>query len=547
MRARLYSLIPLLALSLAVGGCGGGDDEDDLDNTGPISGTQQYPGGVWEGTTGAGASTRSVFGYIDPGSDGKGGDFYFAKGAAGNSGYDAIYGRLAVNVTSVVATNVTYFSNQDGKFSQGLTLRGTASADPITKKTSAISASYSDPVGTLAATGSATPLKIQYSVLNNYAARAELLQGTYRGGSVFGGGWMLTISPLGSVTGYIGSCTLTGNAGVRSSNSAVYSINFNLQGEEALCPSASTGQSGVAVLKYDPSTGARTGIWVLTRNSAGPPNTYTLDGTADVGDSGPPSAVGQRAAGYWSGTTNLVGSSDLTAVVLPDNAYFFYRPVGIGYDVLYGTFVGGELSSLSTSNDGVYFANQQSALTRYTGGVTVNADARAGDSFVGSYADPTRGGASTRFVTRPDPFYPYVSPIPQSVAALAGFYRSNAVGFGGASATLKVSALGVVTGTTTDGCLVAAQLRPYPALQVNLNVYRVEGLAYKGTCPQGGGALQSGMASAQFDATGTQVTGLRILAAGLTPDGGRANTVFLGGKLAPELEPEPEPEPEPSR
>lgn len=531
MRARLYSLFSLLALSLLISGCGGGGD-DDPDNTGPVSGTQQYPGGIWEGTTGAGATARSVFGYIDPGADGKGGDFYFAKGAAGNSGYDAIYGRLSVNITSVVATNVTYFSDQDGKFSQGLTLRGTASADPVTKKTTSISASYSDPVGTLAATGSATPIKLRYSVLNNYAARAELLQGTYRGGSVFGGGWMLTISPLGSVTGYIGSCILTGNAGVQSSNSAVYSINFNLQGEEALCPSASSGQTGVAILKYDPTTGARTGIWVLTRNAYGPSTTYVLNGAADVGGSGPPSAVGQKAAGYWTGTTNLVGSSDFTAVVLPDNAYFFYRLVGIGYDVLYGTFVGGELSSLSTSNDGVYFANQQSANNRYTGGVTVNADARAGDSFVGSYVDPTRGGASTRFVTRPDPFYPYMSPVPQSLALLTGVYSSTAVGFGGASASIKVSALGVVTGSTTDGCLVAAQLQPYPALQTNLNAYRVEGLAYKGTCAQAGAVLQSGMASAQFDASGTKVTGLRILAAGLTPDGGRANTVFLGSKVA---------------
>jgi hypothetical protein len=497
-----------------------------------LPGAQQFPGGIWEGTTGSGASARSVFGYIDPGSDGKGGDFYFAKGAAGNSGYDSLYGRLSVNVTSVLATNATYFSGQDGKFAQNLNLRGTASANTVTGKTAVISASYSDPIGTLAATGATTPLKLEYSQLNNYAARAELLAGTYRGGSVFGGGWMLTIGAQGAVSGYVGSCSLTGSAGIQSSNSAVYRINLNLLGDEVLCPSTGTGQGGVAVLKFDLTTGLRTGIWVLTRNTAGQPTTYVLNGSADAVNPGQPSPVGQSAAGHWAGTGNAIGNAGTTAVVLPDNAYFFYKRVGTGYDVLYGTLLGGTQSSLFTSSDGVYFANQQPVQNQYSGGVTVNADARTGESFTGSYADPTLGGASTRFVNSPDPVYPYLSPIPQSVAALAGLYRSNAVGFGGASTSLDISPLGALTGTTSDGCELAAQLQPYPASQANLNVYRVESLAYKGLCPQAGAPLQSGMASAQFDASGTRITGVRILAVGQGPSGQRVNTVFLGGKLS---------------
>lgn len=527
MRTSVHVLFSMVLLSAVLSGCGGGGS-DDLDNTGPLPGAQQFPGGIWEGTTGSGASARSVFGYIDPGSDGKGGDFYFAKGSAGNSGYDSLYGRLSVNVTSVLATNVTYFSGQDGKFAQGLNLRGTASANTVTGRTAVISASYSDPIGTLAATGASTPLKLEYSPLNNYAARAELLAGTYRGGSVFGGGWMLTIGAQGAVSGYVGSCSLTGSAGIQSSGSAVYRFNLNLLGDEVLCPNTGTGQGGVAVLKFDPTTGLRTGIWVLTRNTAGLPTTYVLNGSADAVNPSPPSPVGQSAAGHWAGT----GNAGTTAVVLPDNAYFFYKRVGTGYDVLYGTLLGGDQSSLFTSNDGVYFANQRSVQNQYSGGVTVTADARTGESFTGNYADPTLGGASVRFVNGPDPVYPYLSPIPQSVAALAGVYRSNAVGFGGASTTLDIGPLGTLTGTTSDGCELAAQLQPYPASQANLNVYRVESLTYKGLCPQAGAPLQSGMASAQFDTSGTRVIGLRILAAGQGPSGQRANTVFLGGKLS---------------
>lgn len=533
--------LALLAFSAALSGCGGGGEADD-DNTGPPPGTQQYPAGVWEGTTGVGASARTVLGYIDPGADGKGGEFYFAKSAAGTAGYDALYGRLSVNVTAVQASNVTYFSVQDGKFSNGLNLRGTASANAQTGRTELISGNYSDPVGTIAATGATMPIKLAYSALNNYPAQLSLLEGMYRGGSVFGGGWVLQISALGTVTGNIGSCALTGTATVRPGNSAVYGINLNVTGDEKLCPNANTTQSGVAILKFDANTLARTGIWVLTRNGSGPATTYTLDGGADGPNTQPPAPTQQSASGYWQGTSNASGNTAINAVVLPDSSYFFYKRVGIGYDVLYGTLLTSASSSVVSSNDGTYFANQRSAETQYTSGVELNGDARTGQSFTGSYVDPTAGGTNTRFATTPDTNYPYVSPVPRSIALLQGSYHSNAVGFGGASMDLDLDLSGVLTGTSSDGCTLSATLRPYAGSQ-NLNFYQVESLGYTGLCAAAGGPLQSGMASAQFDAAGQRVIGLRILAAASGPSGARVNTVFLGSWQPSKPKPVPVPEP----
>jgi hypothetical protein len=150
-------------------------------------------------------------------------------------------------------------------------------------------------------------------------------------------------------------------------------------------------------------------------------------------------------------------------------------------------------------------------------------------SFVGNYADPTLAGARILFDTGPDPEYPYASPITQSITALAGQDRSNVLGFGGVSTSLDVSPLGVLKGSTSDGCKLDPQLNPYPASQANLNLYRVERLVYKGLCPQAGTVLQPGIASAQFEAAGTRVVGLRILTAGQGPSE-RVNTVFFGSK-----------------
>ena len=541
MRVLKTSLL-LLSLSAVLSGCGGGAEADDED-TGPVLGAQQYPGGVWEGTTGAGATSRTVLGYIDPGTDGKGGEFYFAKSAAGTAGYDALYGRLSVDIASVFASNVTYFSVQDGKFSSGLSLRGTASASPKTGRTDLISGNYSDPIGTIAATGASVPIKLSYSPLNNYPGRLSFIEGAYRGGSAFGGGWVLQISALGTVTGNIGSCAITGTATVRPGNSAVYGVTLSVTGDERFCPNANTSQSGVAILKFDANSLARTGIWIMTRQNSGPLTTYVLEGAADRPNATPPSPTQQSAAGYWVGTSNASGNTAINAVVLPDNSYFIYKRVGIGYDVLYGTLLTSPNSSVVSSNDGTYFANQRSFETQYTTAVELNGDVRTGQSFSGYYVDPTAGGTNTRFSTTPDKTYPYVSPQPRNLAQLEGSYQSNSVGFGGVSMDLDIDDAGMLTGTTSDVCDFSVVLRLYPGSQY-LNFYQVERLAYTGYCFAAGAPLQSGMASAQFDAAGARVVGLRILAAATGQGGSRFNTVFLGSWQPRKPKPEPVPEPE---
>jgi hypothetical protein len=214
-------------------------------------------------------------------------------------------------------------------------------------------------------------------------------------------------------------------------------------------------------------------------------------------------------------------------VVLSNNDYFFYRRSGSGYDVLFGTLFESGRNPPFTSRDGVYFAHQ---LGQYGGGVAVSATARTSLSLVGSYADPALGGARILFDTSPDPEYPYISRIPRSLTALAGQYRSDALGFGGTRTVLDTTPAGALTGTTSDGCDFQAQLALYPANQTNLNLYRVEGLVYQGLCPQASTLQQSGIASAQFEAAGTRIIGLRMLTAGQGPSGQRVNTVFLGSR-----------------
>ena len=226
-----------LACTALLASCGGGSS--DGADVGPATGVQQYPGGVWEGTVGTGAAQRQVVGYIDPGPQGTGGEFYLAREAPGAAGFDALYGRLNVSVTSVLATGVTYFSVQDGKFATGLTLRGTASNSGKIGRTDAISGNYSDPVQTAAASGATVPLKLAYSSLNFHTASPSLIEGTYRGTGLFGGGWVLTVTPQGQLSGRIGGCLATGSATPRAADSPLYSLTINLSGrqlaDEQLC------------------------------------------------------------------------------------------------------------------------------------------------------------------------------------------------------------------------------------------------------------------------------------------------------------------------
>lgn len=421
---------------------------------------------------------------------------------------------------------------RDGKFANAVSMRGTVSASATTGRTNAISGNYSDPVQTAAATGATTPFKLAYSDLNNYPARLSLVEGTYRGGGVFGGSWVLSVTPQGVLTGSVGACTVNGTVIPRASDSAVYGVSMSLSGNEALCKGTGTTQAGVAVLRFDANPGERSGIWVMTRNASGEANTFVLQGKADAPNTATPAPTAQSAAGNWTGTISGSGATGISAAVLPDGGYFFYRAIGNAYDALYGTLLVTPGSSLVNSNDGVYFSHQAAVGNQYTESMVLSGDARTNASFTGTYASPAQGSAATAFSLVPDTTFPYNGPVPTSVARLAGTYSSPAIGFGGTSVTLKVDALGAITGSTSNGCAITGVIVPYGAgTEANSNLYRVQNVGYTGGgCPYNASPQQSGVASARFDAAGQTVTGLRVLTAARAVSGARFQTVFVGSR-----------------
>jgi hypothetical protein len=528
--------VSVLSLA-ALAGCGGGSDSST--NVGPVTGTQQYPEGVWEGSTGTSTAQRPVFGFISGGSDGKGGNFYLAKGAAGSSSYDGMFGLLRTDIATAQATGVTYFSVQDGKFSTAVSLIGTLSASVTGGRTDTLVGNYTSPANTAAATTTITPFKLSYSRLNNFPAQYSLIQGSYTGGSLFGGSWLLNVDAVGNITGTVSGCTVTGTATPRipgpnsSSTSAAYTLLMNLSGAVASCASTGTSQSGVAILNFD-TLNQKTGIWLLTVNTSGTLNTLVLNGVTVASNIVPPAATQQSPVGFWKPAVST-GVTDLYAVVMPDNSYFFYKRAGGGYDTFFGNLVVATGTSIISSTDGVYFANQNAAATQYTSNVTLSGDARTNLSLRGSYADPTQAGAQTAFSLVPDTTNLFTAPIPASVTGLYNLsFTSAPIGFGGTGITLSIAASqldptkSVITGTTTNGCTVTGNISPYSS-NTQQNLYSVSSLSFAGAgCPLTGQASQSGMASAIYDAAGANITGLRMLTAGAGAAGARTNLVFIG-------------------
>lgn len=550
--SRPVSLLPL-CLAALVASCGGGSGGDD---EGPPPGTQQYPGGFWEGTVGTGAGQRTMVGFIDGGADGKGGEFYFARGAAGAAGYDGLYGLLRTNVTAVQATGVTYYSVQDGKFATGLTLRGTATPDVATGRTSIISGNYTSPAGTAAATGAPTSFKLNYSSLNNYPASADLIAGTYRGSGVFGGQWVFTVSPTGVLSGRVGGCSVQGTATPRARDSALYAVTLNLTGDEISCGTrANSQQTGVAVLRFDASN-VPNGIWVLTRNSTGSDNTYVLNGLADPRQPSTPPTGPLSASGNWMGTLTLPagvnGDRSIWGTVLPDGGLFFYTNSSFNHNALYGRLIRYDedrtATRFVTANDGVFFdrllGGTGGSQGSYVNGVLIDATLEsasgsgAASRLVGTYSYASQpGGYPTQFTMQPDTAYALPSGRQPNVDALVGTYRMPGVGFGGHTVDLQVAVDGSITGETSNGCLIVGKLLSLPSDNTQ-NLYRVEAFGYlEGTlvpsntigCELSSGPSQSGSASAMFNSQG-QVVGLRILAAGLLSSGQRAHTVFVGDR-----------------
>lgn len=549
--ARPSSLLSL-CLAALLAGCGGGSGGDDV---GPPPGTQQYPGGVWEGTVGTGAAQRTMVGFIDGGADGKGGEFYLARGATGAAGYDSLYGLLRTNVTAVQATGVTYFSVQDGKFASGLTLRGTASSSPATGKTVAISGNYTSPAGTAAATGTPTSFKLNYSKLNDYPARPDLMAGTYRGSGVFGGQWVFTVTERGVLSGRVGGCSVQGTAAPRALDSALYSITMNLIGDESSCGArAGSQQTGVAVLRFD-SNNVPNGIWVFTRNATGTDNTFVLNGLADPRQTTTPTPTPLSAAGNWQGTLTLPagvnGDLSVWGTVLPDGGLFFYTNSSFNHNALYGRLIRYQNDQTTnrfvTANDGVFFDRLADGTGSYQGGyvsgVLIDATLESmgatgtANRLTGTYSYPSQpGGYPTRFTMQPDTLYALPPNRQANVNLIVGSYRMPGVGFGGHTVDLQVAVDGAITGETSNGCLIVGKL--LGDLGSGQNLYRVEAFGYLDGpmvpsntigCELSTGPSQSGSASAMFDVHGN-VTGLRILTAGLLSSGKRAHTVIVGDK-----------------
>jgi len=520
---KLHPLCTALACALLLSACGGGSDSTTGTTT-PSTGTQQYPGGFWEGTSGTGTAQRSVFGYIDPGLSGTGGDFMFARAYNSSNGFDAFYGALTVTGQSLVGSGVRYYSGQDGKFAANLALRGTVTPN-AQGQASHIAGNYSDPVGTAASTGAIVPLVLDYSSANQYPAKLASLVGTYRSVGAFGAIWRLDIDAQGALIGTNGGCTMTGAASVRSATSAAFNISMTLNGSTVACPNSGTTQTGVAALQYD-SSGNRSGIRVLTRNASGTESVVVMSGTIDPGSIPSPSATQQNAQGSWIGTVGSGSAAQaIAASVMPDGSYFFYRRVGGGYDALYGTLAVAIGGSAVSSVDGFYFANQAGS---YTGGVALTGDVKTSTSFTGQYFDPTAENALANFSLTPDANYPYTTGLAATLANLSGTYRSTAAAFGGDAITLTVDgSLGTITGSTSSGCAITGTIGRY-GTDATRNAFAVEQLAFSGaSCALSGTPVQSGIANAQFNA-GASATGLRILAAGTSASSTRATTVFLG-------------------
>ena len=555
---RPISLFVLSAASV-IAGCGGGGGDPEGNGELP-SATQQYPGGIWEGTVGLGSGQRTAVGFIDPGEDGKGGEFFLARGAAGAAGYDALYGLLRTNVTAVVASNVTYFSVQDGKFAPGVALRGTAAPNPATGKTAAITGNYTSPTGTAAATGTPTTFKLNYSKLNDYPASAALIEGTYRGTGVFGGNWVFTVSGRGVLSGRIGGCTIQGSIAPRSQDSAQYAVTMSLAGDEASCGAAQgTQQTGVAVLRFDEDN-VPNGIWVFTRNATGPDNTYVLNGMADPRQPTTPAPTPLSATGNWVGTLTMpagvTGDLDIYGTVLADGGFFFYTNSSFNHNVLYGRLIRYNdvtTNRFVTANDGVFFdrlaagtggtSGASGTAGGYINGVLVDATVESaaangiGNRLTGTYGYSSQpGGYPTRFTMQPDSLYTLPAGRQASVNAIVGSYRMPGNSFGGHQVDIAIAADGSITGSTSNECLIVGKL--LGDLGSGQNQYRVEAFGFLDSpmtpsssigCELSSGPSQSGSASAVFDSQGN-VSGLRILTAGLLQSGQRAHTVFVGSR-----------------
>lgn len=283
------AFLPALLLALALPGCGGGGDEEPLDPVEPpVVGPQQHPEGFWEGTVGSGLNEQPMAGFIDGGDDGKGGEFYLVRSSAQAAGYDVLYGVLRVTGSVVAASGVTYFSRPDSKSTTGLTLRASASADPVTSQTNSIVGSYSDPV----VNGNTVPFRLHYSPLNAYPTSERLAAGSYSGeAGTFDKRWAFTVAVDGSLEGTISDCAVTGFMVPRQRASALYAVSIDFPRKDKAttpeqdaanpCTFMNVQHRGVAILRFD-TYGAPQGIWVFMRSATKDNPVLVLNGRVEA-------------------------------------------------------------------------------------------------------------------------------------------------------------------------------------------------------------------------------------------------------------------------
>ena len=510
------------AFCAVLAGCGGGGG-DDGGSTGAPSSAQQYPAGVYTGLAGPLSAQREFIGYIDGGSTGTGGLYYFAKDSGGQ-GYDGLYGTLTVTGTALRAPNSTYFSTLDSKFATSpILVTGTVSGAAADVKTNArIVGSYANPAGTVAATSTpVVPFTLNYSAaLTEHPSSLALLKGTYRSGGAFGSNAaVVTVDALGNVTGTNVGCTFTGTARTPNPQRGIYNVTLTLGGTAANCPRTGSSESGIAVVAYD-AAGAKQALWIFTTAPAtSTRNTFVINAVPDPEPlTPPPATTPQVATGLFTGTVASGATSDgFNGVVLPDNQYFFYRSKGSSYDVLYGSLSVAPASSVFSSNNGIYYA---SAAGTYTGGVVFTGDVRTRGALTGSFADPTAGNSVAQITTTYSTLFDARA---ADLSVLAGkTYRQNG-NFSGRSMEIAIDAAGTITGSNSDNCTVGGTIAPYTTPST-ANLYTVT-LIYGGTtCTGINRPREGGVAIAEANG------GLRILTAGYSEaNQARYTTVFISG------------------
>lgn len=567
-----HPVAALLLSVVALVSCGGGSgDDSDATGSDSSSSSQQYPGGVWTGTSG----TSTFFGVVDPGTSGTGGFFYFAKGG-GTNGYDGIYGSLATSGRQATGSGVTYYAQPSGSTSTGTFTTASRFVATVANMALGRSSTSGTMSGSYTVSSSTSTFSLAFNHdLSNPSGGANVsfasgLQGYYSGATTDGSGWGLYIDWNGRISGRNASCLLTGTATPRTA-SAVASGQVDTGGDEFYdvsitlsdpydwgCKSAGTVLSGLAVVHS--TSGSKDGIWLFARNTV--PNTFVLNGSyaplktlslggttttvgSDIATLSSTACTSTLPTGIWSSVSS---SDDIQAVVLPSGSYFLYRNGNQG-DIVFGSNLRSQDANLYAASARRFLAEKGIYYERSSGdtwgGITVRGDVCRTSSNVGTlyglYDDPSvTTGIPSAFKLALDAVTTNFS-----ASSLLGTYTSNVITFGGSStvsmtvaANASNSSVLNLSATMGNGCAITAtisseSLSAQSSAQYATNMYAVSNLTYAvnasaTSCSLSGGPTQSGILVA--DTTdGATVSGIRILTAGTNSATSVSSTTVLTG------------------